>query len=99
MRRALQEMVVVGLPTSQAFHRAVLEEPEFLSGKYDIGYVERHGAILAESTPDESEMEAIAVAAALAEDSIRGSAQPDGKHAGPAGTESAETRRAASGAG
>jgi acetyl-CoA carboxylase biotin carboxylase subunit len=92
MRRALQEMVIVGLPTSQSFHRAVLEEPEFLSGKYDIGYVERHGTILEESAPGESELEAMAVAAALAEDAVRGAAHPDGQAAEAAPGESAWLR-------
>jgi acetyl/propionyl-CoA carboxylase alpha subunit len=87
-------MVIVGLPTSQSFHRAVLEEPEFLSGKYDIGYVERHGTILEESAPGESELEAMAVAAALAEDAVRGAAHPDGQSAEAVPVESAWLRLA-----
>jgi acetyl-CoA carboxylase biotin carboxylase subunit len=79
MRRALDEMVIIGVPTSQPFHRAVLDEPEFLSGKYDIGYIERHGQALASAEPEESELESIAIAAVLAADAVRGSAHPDSR--------------------
>jgi acetyl-CoA carboxylase biotin carboxylase subunit len=76
MRRALEELVVLGIPTSQPFHRAVLEEPEFLSGKYDISYVERHGPSLLDAGGSDLEIEAIAIAAALAEDAERSVAHP-----------------------
>ncbi|MBI4501052.1 MAG: acetyl-CoA carboxylase biotin carboxylase subunit [Gemmatimonadetes bacterium] len=78
MRRALEELVIVGVPTSQPFHRAVLDESEFLSGKYDISYVERLGPSLIAGTTAESELEAIAIAAALAEDARRDVAHPRG---------------------
>ena len=86
MRRALEELVVVGIPTSQSFHRAVFEETEFLSGKYDISYVERRGATLTPSLPSASELETIATAAALAEDALR-----DVTHPGPETTGVAES--------
>jgi len=41
MRRALRELVIVGVPTSQVFHLRVLDDPEFRRGEVDIGYVER----------------------------------------------------------
>jgi acetyl-CoA carboxylase biotin carboxylase subunit len=83
MRRALDEMVIVGIPTSQPFHRAVLDDPEFLSGKYDIGYVDRHAARIAAAGPTDAEFEAIAIATAMAEDGIRGAAHPDSREAAP----------------
>lgn len=46
MRRALRELVIVGLPTSQAFHLRVLDDPEFQRGEIDIGYLERAGSRL-----------------------------------------------------
>jgi acetyl-CoA carboxylase biotin carboxylase subunit len=67
MRRALDEMVIVGLPTSIPFHRRVMEEPGFLAGDYDIEYVDRVGNDLLSADLDDDELEGIAVAAALAE--------------------------------
>src|SRR5437660_1612127 len=43
MRRALRELVIVGLPTSQAFHLRVMDEPDFQRGDIDITYLERVG--------------------------------------------------------
>ncbi len=70
-RRALDELMVVGVPTSQAFHRRVMEEAGFRSGSYDIGYVERVGPGLLGAAPEPAELELVAVAAALAEDAAR----------------------------
>jgi acetyl-CoA carboxylase, biotin carboxylase subunit len=41
MRRALRELVIVGVPTSQVFHLRVLDDPEFRRGEVDISYVDR----------------------------------------------------------
>ncbi len=71
MRRALDEMVIVGVPTSQPFHRRVLEERDFVSGNYDIEYVDRQGKEILGAATDKSELERIAVAVALAEDERR----------------------------
>jgi acetyl-CoA carboxylase biotin carboxylase subunit len=67
MRRALDELLIVGLPTSQAFHRRVMDDPVFRSGAYDISYFERVGLSLIEAPPDESALRHAALAAALAE--------------------------------
>lgn len=71
MRRALDELVVVGVPTAQPFHRRVMDDPEFCSGSYDIGYLERRSEALLARTLGEDEAVAIAVAVALAEDEAR----------------------------
>jgi acetyl-CoA carboxylase biotin carboxylase subunit len=71
MCRALDEMMIVGLPTSQPFHRRVMVEPDFRAGDYDIEYLDRVGGGLLSGGPDEGELERIAVAAALAEDERR----------------------------
>ncbi len=71
MQRALGELVIVGLPTSQAFHRRVMQDPVFLSGGYDIEYMERVGWGLLGRAPDAADLEVAAVAAALAEDEAR----------------------------
>ena len=41
MRWALDEYVVEGIRTTVPFHRRVLRDPEFLSGEFDTGYIER----------------------------------------------------------
>jgi acetyl/propionyl-CoA carboxylase alpha subunit len=76
MRRALDELVIVGVPTSQPFHRRVMDEPTFLSGAYDIGYLEHVGNDLLAPEMSDEELAQIAVAAALAEDEARGAMVP-----------------------
>jgi acetyl-CoA carboxylase biotin carboxylase subunit len=66
MRRALDEFVVAGIRTTLPFHREVMADPGFLSGRLDIGWVDRHlqrltGALRA-TGPD---AEAAAIAAAV----------------------------------
>lgn len=67
MRRALGEMVIVGVPTSVPFHRRVMSEPGFLTGDYDIEYIDRVGSEFLSLELDDAELERRAVAAALAE--------------------------------
>jgi len=71
MRRALDELVIVGLPTSQPFHRRVMRDPEFLRGAYDIEYLDRAAGRLLEGAPGPDDLEMAAIAAALAEDERR----------------------------
>ena len=66
MARALDELIVVGVRTSQPLHRRVLADPEFRSGEYDVSYLERSGARLLETAADPAELELLAVAVALA---------------------------------
>lgn len=40
MRRALEEMVIDGIPTAIPFHLEVLSDPAFLRGEVDTGFVE-----------------------------------------------------------
>ncbi len=86
MRRALDELVIAGIPTSQPFHRRVMEEAEFVSGEYDVGYLDRVGDALLSPEIDASELEQVAIAAALAEDEARAAAVPiaGGTDGGPA---------------
>lgn len=74
MSRALDELVIVGVPTSQPFHRRVMKEPGFVAGDYDIEYIERVGGELLAPEADEAELERRAVAAAIAEHAKRESA-------------------------
>jgi acetyl-CoA carboxylase, biotin carboxylase subunit len=70
MARALDELVIAGIETCAAFHRRVMEEPDFRSGDFSIRYLEDHPELL---EPDESEddMVTAAIAAALLEDEHR----------------------------
>lgn len=80
MRRALEELAIVGVATSQPFHRRVMEEPNFVAGNYDIGYVEAESGALMSEVGSEEMDRAIAIAAALAEDERRGARVPIAEH-------------------
>jgi acetyl-CoA carboxylase, biotin carboxylase subunit len=41
LRRSLAEMVVDGISTTLPLHRAIVEDPQFQSGDYDIHWLER----------------------------------------------------------
>ena len=41
MRRCLDVMVVEGIKTNIALHRRILEDPDFLAGRIDTGFMER----------------------------------------------------------
>jgi len=72
MRRALRELVIVGVPTSQPFHLRVMNEASFARGDVDITYVDRVGRKLLEAPLDPERLRAVAVAAALLADEARG---------------------------
>jgi len=72
MRRALSELVIVGLPTSQPFHLRVMDDAEFLKGDIDIKYLERAGGRLLAAPPRRGVERALAVAAAMIADEQRG---------------------------
>jgi acetyl-CoA carboxylase biotin carboxylase subunit len=71
MQRALRELVIVGLPTSQAFHLRVLDDPEFRRGELDIAYLERAGARLLAEPLSERLVSPVAIVAALLADERR----------------------------
>jgi len=84
MRRALSELVIVGLPTSQPFHLRVMDDAEFLKGEIDIKYLERAGARVLAAPPRPGLERALAVAAAIVADERRSmttAARPDGRTA------------------
>jgi acetyl-CoA carboxylase biotin carboxylase subunit len=67
MRRALDELNVVGVETSAAFHRRVMQEPDFIAGNLSINYLEQHGELLAASRSRDA-LRLAALAAALLEE-------------------------------
>ena len=81
--------MIVGLPTSQAFHLRVMDEPLFRRGEVDITYLERVGTeLLARQLPLELARPLAAVAALLAEER-RAAANPPAPSDGRGGRESA----------
>jgi acetyl-CoA carboxylase biotin carboxylase subunit len=64
LRRALAEYLVSGITTNIAWLRRVIDHPEFRSGDYDTGFLERRAEELTERT-EPGAREAAAMAAAL----------------------------------
>ena len=87
MAQALDELVVVGVATNQAFHRRLMSDPAFRAGKIDIQFLDRRADLLSPGKAPQRLLE-LAVAAALAEDHARQVQRPDGG-AGPAEAASA----------
>ena len=70
MARALDEMVVAGVETSAPFHRRVMDEPDFRSGRLSVRYVEEHPDLV-DGHPGEDALRAVALTAALLEEERR----------------------------
>ncbi len=80
-RRAVRETIVAGLPTSLAFHAHVLDEPDFVAGRYDTSYVSTHWPATSVAQLDDGALTAAALVAVLASRgrAMRGGvAPPDG---------------------
>jgi acetyl-CoA carboxylase biotin carboxylase subunit len=43
MKFALEEFIVEGIPTTIGFHRKILGHPDFISGEFDTGFIQRLG--------------------------------------------------------
>ena len=75
MTRALDELVITGVATNQAFHRRLMRDPAFGRGEIDIQFLERRPDLTGpEHSPDG--LEHLAIAAALAEDEARRTRRP-----------------------
>ena len=75
MRRALADLVVVGVPTTQGFHLRLLADAEFQRGEIDTQFLERRSDLLAPA-PDPDLLAALAVAVAQAEEEAREARAP-----------------------
>jgi acetyl-CoA carboxylase biotin carboxylase subunit len=75
MRRALDELAVLGVATNQAFHRRLFADRAFQEGELDIQFLDRRQD-LAKAGPSEEELLELAIAAALAEDEARRRRRP-----------------------
>ncbi len=65
MRRALQELRIVGVETSREFHLRVMEDDEFRRGAINIQWLERRLDDLVGATVPGADRQAAAIAAAL----------------------------------
>jgi acetyl-CoA carboxylase biotin carboxylase subunit len=55
-RRALQEFVLTGPKTTIPFHRALLEEPDFVNGRISTSFIQDHPSLLAKTKAFEQEV-------------------------------------------
>jgi len=83
MRRALRELTIVGIPTSQTFHLRVMDDPEFQRGDIDVTYLERAGARLLVGEPPAALTRPLAVVAALLAEATGAAIPPPTPTAGP----------------
>ncbi len=70
MRRALDELVIVGVATNVPFHRALFADPAFCRGDIDIQFLDRRADLLAPAA-DDATVARLAITAALLEDDRR----------------------------
>jgi acetyl-CoA carboxylase biotin carboxylase subunit len=75
MQRALDELLLVGVPTNQGFHRRLMNDPAYRAGDVDIQFLERRPDLMAPVTDDDDVLR-LAIAAALAEDEARQARRP-----------------------
>jgi acetyl-CoA carboxylase biotin carboxylase subunit len=75
MRRALQEMVLTGVATNQAFHLRLLADDAFLRSEIDSQFLERRPDLLEPGTGADVLLP-LAVAAAMGEEEARQSRRP-----------------------
>ena len=75
MRRALDELVLVGVATNQGFHRRLLADPDFRRGAIDIQFLERRPDLTAPAEDAALDRD-LAVVAALVEDHARTARRP-----------------------
>src|SRR5256714_3697367 len=77
MRRALRELVIVGMPTSQPFHLRVMDDAEFQRGDLDISYLDRAATRLLSAESRSDLARPLAVVAALLAEQRRAATVPE----------------------
>jgi acetyl-CoA carboxylase biotin carboxylase subunit len=75
MERALNELVLAGVPTNAGFHRRLLADDAFRRGDIDIQFLERRPDLVTPALDADAAVR-VAIAAALAEDEARRSRKP-----------------------
>jgi acetyl-CoA carboxylase biotin carboxylase subunit len=76
MRRALTEYDVTGLVTNLGFHRQLLGVDDFIQGRYDTGFIERHKAVLTRPPAPALDRDLAAAVLAVAEQNTAASSPP-----------------------
>ena len=76
MRRALRELQIEGVRTTQPFHLAVMDEPDFQRGELSIRYIEDHPDLLHDGAADWQVRAATVAAVLLEEERLDGGAAP-----------------------
>ena len=72
MRRALVDLIILGIETSRDFHIRVMDDDEFRRGAIDIQWLERRLASILERPPNEESARVAAIAGALLAERDRG---------------------------
>jgi acetyl-CoA carboxylase biotin carboxylase subunit len=62
MRRAIEELVIVGVATNQGFLRRLLADPDFAQGEVDIGFLERRSDLLGPEPDSDATIASVAAA-------------------------------------
>ena len=91
MSRALDELLIDGVATIAAFHRRVMDEPDFRAGDFHTGYLDEHPDLLAGEGEEEA-LRAVALVAALLEEGERKKVRIDDGESHGAGDASAWRR-------
>jgi len=72
MRRALVDLIILGIETSRDFHIRVMDDDEFQRGAIDIQWLERRLASILERPPNHESVRVAAIAGALLAERDRG---------------------------
>jgi acetyl-CoA carboxylase biotin carboxylase subunit len=71
MSRALREYRIMGIKTNLPFHQKLMDSHHFISGKFDIGFVESHPLLDNEDEASGDNAEMAAILATLVEHQLR----------------------------
>jgi acetyl-CoA carboxylase, biotin carboxylase subunit len=72
MRRALVDLIILGVETSRDFHVRVMDDDEFRRGAIDIQWLERRLSSILERPPNEESVRVAAIAGAMLAERDRG---------------------------
>ena len=83
MRRALVDLVMLGVETSRDFHVRMMDDEDFRRGDIEIQWLERKLPEILAKKPDEKSIRAAAIAAAILADQSRGPQRTASEAAAP----------------
>ena len=58
MKRALNELVISGVPTTTQYHEMILEIEDFVNGNVDTGFIPKHADQLTDPPPPKTSVSA-----------------------------------------